>query len=190
MAQVLIDAFHLPAQALVVQRIPKKLLAEQGAPTTADKRLINDSVDELWWQATLKPGTVGVPAFHAAAAPATPASREAPAASVASGSEVTTVDVDVIEVALVSVHLRPSTREAQARRVMLLVHRAIPYPVLLVVQAPAGTVLSLAHKRASLGEAGKWVVAEAAETHAFDPAQPSAAESQFLASLEIGRAHV
>lgn len=47
--QALIDAFRLPAQALVGQRIPKKLLVEQGAPTAADKRLINDAVDELWW---------------------------------------------------------------------------------------------------------------------------------------------
>ena len=45
-AQVLIDAFRLPAQALVGQRIPKKLLVEQGAPTAADKRLINDTVDD------------------------------------------------------------------------------------------------------------------------------------------------
>jgi len=165
-AQVLIDAFRLPAQALVGQRIPKKLLVEQGAPTAADKRLINDTVDELWWQATLKPGTVGVPASTVANVNAADAT-------------------DVIELAVVSAHLRPPTREAQARRLMQLIHRAIPYPVLLVAQAPAGTVLSLAHKRASLGEAGKWVVADGADTHAFDPAQPTAAEAQFMASLAL-----
>jgi hypothetical protein len=193
-AQVLIDAFRLPAQALVAQRIPKKLLVEQGAPTAADKRLINDTVDELWWQATLKPGTVGIPAFHAAstssgspAAPAPPngsdATENASAGDAASANAAEATDV--IELALVSAHLRPSTREAQARRLMQLIHRAIPYPVLLVAQAPAGTVLSLAHKRASLGGAGKWVVADGAETHAFDPFQPTAAESQFMASLAL-----
>jgi hypothetical protein len=36
-----IDAFRLPAQALVAQRIQTTLLAEQGAPTAADKRLID-----------------------------------------------------------------------------------------------------------------------------------------------------
>lgn len=189
-AQVLIDAFRLPAQALVAQRIPKKLLVEQGAPTAADKRLINDTIDELWWQATLKPGTVGVLAFHAATVPATPAAAptaatgsEADGASYggAAGADAT----DVIELALVSAHLRPPTREAQARRLMQLIHRAIPYPVLLVTQAPSGTVLSVAHKRASLGEAGKWVVADGADTHAFNPAQPTAAETEFMASLAL-----
>ena len=189
-AQVLIDAFRLPAQAQVGQRIPKKMLVEQGAPTAADKRLINDTIDELWWQATLKPGSVGVPAFHAA--PGTATSPTAPTdgagSAVAATSDVGAASADatdMIEIALVSAHLRPPTREAQARRLMQLIHRAIPYPVLLVAQAPEGTVLSLAHKRASLGEAGKWVLADSADTHAFDPTQPTAAETQFMASLAL-----
>ncbi len=187
-AQVLIDAFRLPAQAMVGQRIPKKLLVEQGAPTAADKRLITDTVDELWWQATLKPSTVGVPAFVAASVPAAPAitNGSGSAAAETSGSDVANADAtDVVELSLVSAHLRPLTREAQARRLMQLIHRAIPYPVLLVTQTPVGTVLSLAHKRPSLGEAGKWVVAGGADTHAFDPAQPTTAEAQFTASLAL-----
>jgi hypothetical protein len=43
----------------------------------------------------------------------------------------------------------------------------------------------VAHKRASLGEAGKWVVADGADTHAFNPAQPTAAETEFMASLAL-----
>jgi len=189
-AQVLIDAFRLPDQAQVGQRIPKKMLVEQGAPTAADKRLINDTIDELWWQATLKPGTVGVPVFHVAPMKATSATAPTDGAgsAVAGTSDVGAASADatdVIEIALVSAQLRPPTREAQARRLMQLIHRAIPYPVLLVAQAPEGTVLSLAHKRASLGEAGKWVVADSADTHAFDPTQPTAAETQFMASLAL-----
>jgi hypothetical protein len=88
---VLIDAFRLPVQALVAHRIPCKLLVEQGAPTAADKRLINDTVDELWWRAALKPGTIGVPA--------------------SSGP-----DGEVIELALVAVQLKPDSRDAQANK--------------------------------------------------------------------------
>lgn len=154
------------------------------------KRLINDTIDELWWQAALKPGTVGVPAFHAPPVSATSATAPSDGAgsAVARASDVGAAGADatdVIEIALVAAQLRPPTRETQARRLMQLIHRAIPYPVLLVAQGPAGTVLSLAHKRASLGEAGKWVVADGADTHAFDPAQPTAAETQFMASLAL-----
>ena len=77
---VFINAFRLPAQALLSQRIPKKLLVEQGAPTAADKRLINNTVDELWWHAALKPSTVSVPAFHAPAGEAN--TRDASGAAV------------------------------------------------------------------------------------------------------------
>lgn len=118
--QVLIDAFRLPAQALMAQRIPKMLLVEQGTPTAADKRLINDTIDELWWQATLKPGTVGVPAFHAATVPTT----QATAPTVGAGSAkdcasdsgaASTEATDVIELALGSAHLRPPPPPARRR---------------------------------------------------------------------------
>ena len=47
--------------ARVDQRVPKKLLLEHGAPTAADKRQINDGIEELLWVAALKPTTIGVP---------------------------------------------------------------------------------------------------------------------------------
>ncbi len=182
LAQLLIDAFRLPAAALVGQRIPKKLLVEQGAPTAADKRLMTDVVEELWWQAALKPGTVGVPAYQAP--PSVQASQPSPASD-GDGVTASADATDVIELALVSAHLRPATRDSQAQRLMQLIHRAIPYPVLLVTELPAGIVLSVAHKRASLGEAGRWVVAGGEQTHPFNSDEPSPAEAAFMASLAL-----
>jgi hypothetical protein len=48
----------------VNQRVPKKLLLENGAPTAADKRLINEGIEELLWLAALKPTTIGVPEYR------------------------------------------------------------------------------------------------------------------------------
>ena len=59
-AAELIEALHLPASCRVDQRVPKKMLIENGAPTTADKRLLNDAIAEIQWVAALKPNTVGV----------------------------------------------------------------------------------------------------------------------------------
>ena len=58
-----VDAFGLPPSARVDMRVPKKMLAEQGAPTAADKRIILDGIDELQWFAACKPATIGVPSF-------------------------------------------------------------------------------------------------------------------------------
>lgn len=160
----LIDAFALPASARVEQRIAKKLLVEQGAATAANRRLINDAVEAIVWHAALKPATIGVPASTA--------SPDSPA---------------VIELALVSLSLRAGTRAAQAQRLVQLIHRAIPYPVLLLVDGGGRVNLSLAVKRASLGEVGQLVVQALCESGAIDAAAPTPIEGEFLASLGLHR---
>ena len=57
-------ALSLPPEARVDQRVPKKLLVENGAPTTADKRQINEGIEEIIWLAALKPTTIGVPEYR------------------------------------------------------------------------------------------------------------------------------
>jgi hypothetical protein len=127
---VIIADLSLPPESRVDQRVPKKLLVENGAPTTADKRQINEGIEELMWLAALKPTTIGVPEYRDAV-------RE------------------YLEIAVLSLILRPA---AKGGRLMELVHRAIPYPVLLLSQQPEVITLSLAHKRWSQGEAGRMVL--------------------------------
>ena len=127
----LIDALALPADTRVDQRVPKKLLLEQGAPTPADKRHIQDGVDEVLWVAVLKPTNIGVPAYRD--------------------------DVrEYLEISVLSANFRP---QAKAGRLTELIHRAIPYPVVLVAAQGGATVLSFAHKRFSEAERGQ-VIAE------------------------------
>lgn len=128
----LIDALGLPPQARIDQRIPKKLLLEQGAPTSTDKRLIQDGIEELIWVAALKPTSIGVPIFK-------------------------DEEREYLEIAVLTAELRAGIKAA---RLLELLHRAIPYPVLLLVkEADSQTVmLSLAHKRFAQNEAGKTVV--------------------------------
>lgn len=129
----LIDALGVPPAALVDRRVPKTVLVEHGAPTPGDKRHINDWIEELRWVAALKPTTVGVPEYRDAV-------RE------------------YLEIAVLLLVLRPEARETG--RIVELVHRAVPYPVLLVTEdGPARTAgLSVAHKRWSQGEAGQTVL--------------------------------
>ncbi len=99
-----ISALALPPGAGVDQRVPKKLLMEQGAPTAADKRLIQDGVEEVIWIAALKPVNIGVPAFK---------------------DEVR----EYLEIVVLTAELRAAARPA---RLVELIHRAIPYPVVLL----------------------------------------------------------
>ena len=145
----IVQALRLPTSCRVDQRVPKKMLAEHGAPTAADRRLLTDGIEELQWIAALKPGTVAIPEHRA------------------DGREY-------LEVAVLGVQVRATHGKAsQWLRLAELVHRAVPYPVLLIQtllpsaaatldeappQPPAQVALSLAHKRAAQNEADKVVL--------------------------------
>ena len=134
LAEALLAALQLPAQSQLTQRIPKKLLLEH-VETAADRRLITDAVEAIHWRAALKPHTVVVPAYR-------DAQRE------------------YLEIAVLHTTVRAGTSAAQLARLAELTHRAIPYPVVLLLDAPegGGLHLSLAHKRWAQREAGKVVL--------------------------------
>ena len=153
----LINALALPPDSRLDQRVPKKLLLEQGAPTAADKRYLQDGIEEMIWVAVLKPNIIGVPIFR-------------------------NDDREYLEIAVLSVELRPA---AKPPRLIELIHRAVPYPVVLVAAHGKTVSLSLAHKRWSQGEKGKVVIEDVRRTAPFQPDAPTAEEAGFLASLAL-----
>lgn len=129
-AELIVGALALPPQTHLGRRVPKKLLLENGAPTTSDKKLITEGVEELVWAAALKPETVGVPVYK-------DDTRE------------------YLEIAVLTFSLREGAKGA---RLCELVHRAIPYPVILLTTDADGLTLSLAHIRHAENEVGKTVL--------------------------------
>jgi len=135
----LLAVLDLPAASRVDRRVPKALLLEHGAPTPADRRHINERIDELQWVAALKPTTIGVPEYRDAV-------RE------------------YLEIAVLQLTLRgeggAGRVDTAATRLVELVHRAVPYPVILLIEHDQArrVDLSVAHKRRSQAEAGKTVL--------------------------------
>ena len=123
-------ALALPGDSLVDKRVPKKLLLEQGAPTPGDKRAIQDGIEELAWIAALKPTNIGVPIYR-------------------------DVTREYLEIAVLTGTFRQA---AKATRLIELVHRAIPYPVVLLSSHEGSLTMSLAHKRFSQSQSGAVVV--------------------------------
>jgi hypothetical protein len=158
MNAAVIAALDLPPSAQVDRRVPKTLLVEHGAPTSADKRRIQDGIEEVRWVATLKPTTIGVPAFR---------------------DEVR----EYLEIAVLSVALRAG---AKAERLVELIHRAVPYPVFLVVAEGTRLTLSLAHKRRSQNEAGATVLDGKPVAALLEPKQGEL-EGAFCAALSLAR---
>ena len=155
----LIEALDLPASSRVNQRVPKKLLLENGVPTAADKRLINDGIEELLWLAALKPTTIGVPAYRD--------------------------DVrEYLEIAVLRLTLRDAGKTG---RLVELVHRAVPYPLLLLTEQGERPGLSAAHKRWSQGEAGKTVLEGDVVAAEWDAEHDGARWPTFQDALALGK---
>lgn len=152
-----IEALAIPEQARIDQRVPKKLLLEQATSTAADKRQIQDGIEELHWVAALKPANIGVAAYRDA-------------------------EREYLEIAVLTVILRTV---AKSSRVLELIHRAIPYPVLLLAVQDEQVSFSFGHKRGSQAEAGKTVIEELHSTAALNPKALLESERQFLASLAL-----
>lgn len=151
----ILTALDLPTSSRVDQRVPKKLLLENSVPTAADKRIINEGIEELLWLAALKPTTISVPEYRD--------------------------DVrEYLEIAVLRLTLRAA---AKATRITELIHRAIPYPVFLIQPQPGGLALSLAHLRWSQGQSGQTVLDGPLITATVATETP--ATDAFLASLNV-----
>ena len=167
-----VSALCLPDSARVDQRVPKKLLLENGAPTASDKRLITDAIEDIQWLAALKPNTIGVPEYR-------------------------DTQREYLEIAVLAVTLRGAIKPTSLSRLVELVHRAVPYPVLLLLVDEPTLILSLAHKRWAQNEVGKIVLdgdlmsaslprTASGTTEADTKARPEA-EHAFVQSLAIAR---
>jgi len=152
---MVLTALDLPREAQVNRRIPKKLLIEKGAVSPVDRRSLAEGLSEIYWHAVLKPATIGVPEYKDNV-------RE------------------YLEIAVLSVQLTPSGKPA---RLGELVHRAVPYPVFLMIDKPETLTLSLAQKRFAQNEKGKVMLEES-----IDCTLPQAPPcSHFLQSLALHR---
>jgi hypothetical protein len=151
-ADAILAALALPSQAVNRVKVPKKTLAENAANSAADRKLITEGVEEIVWVASLKPTTVGVPAFRDEA-------RE------------------YLEVAVLAAEWKPG---GKGHRLRELIHRAIPYPTLLV---SADGSLSAAHIRRSGSDAAATVLDGDVHTGTLFDDEP--ASVAFLASLPL-----
>ena len=153
------DAFSFPAQCKLGKRVFKKLFLEYGGLTAADKRALSDSVSTITWQYTLKPSTLPVQAYR--------------------DQEREYDEIAVLEMTL--------TDRRPASRLVEVVHRTVPYPVLLIAAHEDGVQLSAAPKRMSQAEKNRIVVSSFESTPWLDGRERTSVEQDFLASLHIDR---
>lgn len=150
-------ALALPPTGAPARRLPKDVLAQHGAANAADRKLIDSAIERLDWWATLSPVTVGI----------------------AAGADEERL-VPAIQLLAMTARAEPT------QRLLTMIHRAIPVPIILATALPggAGTRLSLAPLRRAERIADQMVVERlVVAPHLAEPDDP--AVSAFLASLAL-----
>jgi hypothetical protein len=159
MVEDVLSALELPPACRVDKRVPKKLLLEHGAPTASDRKCITNDIEDMHWVAALKPNTIGVPAY-----------RDEERA--------------YLEIAILRLTLRP---DAKATRLIELLHRAIPYPTLLITSLAGAHQISCANIRWAQNEADKTVLdGDVMAVSSADPYDPACWQA-FFAALGLTR---
>lgn len=156
-ADDIIGALALPGAASRPTRIPKTVLNERGATSAADRKLIDAVIDRLDWLATLSPASIGVAASDDAERP-----------------------VAAIQLLALQVRAEPT------QRLLTIIHRAIPLPVILLTSFGEIARMSLAPLRRAERIADAMVVERLITSPPLGPKLDDAGQA-FLASLPVSR---
>ncbi len=157
MIQVLYDSMAIPEACQLGKRVFKKLFHENARLGATDKKAFREDIDTITWQYTLKPSTIPIQAYE-------DKHRE------------------YLEVAVLQVNLKTQRRTS---RIAEVVHRAIPYPLVIVFALEPVCALSVAHKRFSQAEKGAVVAEDLHLTDWIDLSVPTQIQKDFLVSLAM-----
>ena len=147
----------IPDSCRLGKRVFKKLFEENADLRVADRKALRDDLDSVTWAYTLKPSTIQIQPYEDA-------------------------EREYLEIALLQADLKARKRVG---RLAEIIHRAIPYPVILIFAHQTAAVISLAHKRFSQAEKGAIVADDFLATGWIDLAEPNPHQQAFLASLRV-----
>lgn len=157
MTGILYDMMTIPEACYLGKRVYKKLFYENTSLGVTDKKAFREDIDIITWQYTLKPSTIQIKAYE-------DERRE------------------YHEVAILQVDLKSPNRTS---RIAEVIHRAIPYPLVIVFAFKNTSALSLAQKRFSQAEKGAVVAEDFITTDWIDLSTPTPLQQAFLCSLNI-----
>ena len=157
MIATFLDNLGLPKSCELDRTIFKKMLSDNVDLDVTDKKALKDDVVKIKWTHTLKPSTINIEAFA-------DSTRE------------------YAEVAILSVVLSKPDR---AKRIAGFIHKAIPYPTLLVMAHGAQIAIGVADKRINQADKSKWVVENSWLTQWFDPSSDHTIANAYMAECHI-----
>lgn len=155
MIETLYQKMAIPDDCYLGKWVFKKLFHENAKLGITDKKAFREDIDTVTWKYTLKPSTIPIQAYE-------DSQRE------------------YHEVAILQVDLKTINR---TNRIAEIIHRAIPYPVVVVFSYKTMCAISLAHKRFSQAEKGAIVADDFIMTDWIDLSAPTTLQQAFIESI-------
>ncbi|WP_128891738.1 DUF4391 domain-containing protein [Erythrobacter sp. HKB08] len=159
MIETLFASMEIPEACLLDKPVYKKMFLDNAELDQTDKKALSQDADRIRWRYTLKPETINIRPFQ-------------------DGTH------DYPEVAILSIELSSSNR---ARRIAAFMHRAIPYPLILVFEHEGKLSIAVAEKRINQADKSKMVILDRWQTDWFDPKRANAPISAFLDAIALHR---
>lgn len=150
---------EIPEQCWLDKPVFKKLFLDHGELDATEKKALSEDVGRIRWRYTLKPETINI-------APYSDGDRE------------------YTEVAILVVELVETNR---LNRLVGLIHRAIPYPLIIAFEHDGKLALSTAEKRINQADKSKLVIETRWLTGWIAPMNPNPTEKTFLESVGLSR---
>ena len=157
MIDVLLQKMAIPESCLIDKPVFKKLFLENADLNATDKKALKEDVDKVRWLYTLKPGTINIPKYI--------------------DDEREYLEIAVLHVVL--------SNAARIKRIAEFIHKAIPYPLILLFSHTSGVCMSLADKRINQADKSKWVVEDIWLNDCFNPDQPDEYQARLLEDVKI-----
>lgn len=147
----------IPEQCFLGKKVFKKLFVENSALASSDKKIFQTDVETINWLYTLKPSTIQIQPYQ-------------------------DETCEYLEIAVLEVNLKD---EKKIKRLAEVIHRSIPYPLVLIFYFQNTFSLSVASKRFSQSEKETIVVDKFYTTNWLDPKEFAPEEQAFLQSIKI-----
>ena len=150
---------QLPENCLLEKRIYKKLFYENTRMNTTDKKWFTADIESITWKYTLKPELTVIKAFEE---------------EHFSYEEVTVVELEI-------------SSHNHLKRLSDIIHRSIPYPLLLIYRENETLFFSIADKRYNLADDQAATLMALWVTDGFTHAGLTAAQELFLQHLAYSK---
>ncbi|MCY4152098.1 MAG: DUF4391 domain-containing protein [Aestuariivita sp.] len=155
MITAFLDRLGLPKSCELDRTIFKRMFLENASLNVTDKKALKEDIEKIKWTHALKPSTINIAPY---------------------------IDqtCEYFEIVILSVAI---IKPQRVNRIATFIHKAIPYPTVLVFGHTDQVAVGVADKRINLANKSKLVVANSWLTPWFDPQSADGPSQAFVADF-------